>query len=130
MCGAVTTTEYAPTLFPPDVTEPVDGRSRHSDPQTSRDAGSNKTFVVKWGGQRAVLLQAYADLGPITDEQAGLRGGIRRVADTRRCSELRKAGLIEPTGTTRPTSTGAPAQICRITTQGVRALLAAGKPKA
>lgn len=115
------------TLFPVDVTASNPGRARRSDPDTSKAAGKNAICIIRWGSQRHTLLKAYADIGPSTDEQVGLRSGIRRVADTRRCSELRSAGLIEPTGETHPTSTGAMAMKCRITTEGLRTLMATRK---
>lgn len=114
-------------LFPHDVTEPVAGRVRRTDPATSHAAANDATCAVLHGSQRFKLLRAYADLGSLTDEQAGIREGIRRVADTRRCSELRRAGLIQPDGTSGETSTGASAMRCVITHAGRKALEAARK---
>lgn len=115
------------TLFPVDVTEPVPGRSRRSDPITSHLASREVTCVIKHGSQRFLMLRAFASAGTdgFTDEQAGQKCHISRVADTRRASELRRANLIVPTGKTAKTSTGCEAMKCRVTRAGLDALLAA-----
>jgi hypothetical protein len=126
-------TIYAPTLFGYDVlvdpSAPVPGGIRKTDPPTSHLAATNAVCVIKHGSQRSKLLRAFASAGSdgLTDEQAGTKAYVRRIADTRRCSELRRGGLIEPTGETRELSTGCQGMVCRITGAGLVALREIGK---
>lgn len=112
------------SLFDLPVDTPAHGGARKADPPTSVAAAKDPTSMVRWGSQRHKLLCTFAVKGDagLTDEEAGIRCGIARVADTRRCSELRKAGLIVNTGQTRTTQTGAPAMVCRITDLGRKVL--------
>lgn len=120
-------TDYAPTLFPTDVREANPGAARRSDNVTSHRAAG--VCVIKRGSQRFLLLRAIAGEGTqgMTDEEAGTKVGIGRVADTRRCSELRKADLIRDTGRTRKLSSGCDGMISVCTKAGYDSLLAAEK---
>jgi hypothetical protein len=110
------------TLFPVDPVEAVPGRSRKTDPETSKQAAKKAVCTVTWGSHRARLLIAYQEHGSLTDEQCGIYARIPRVSDTRRCSELRAAGLIAPTGQKRKTRTKSDAMVCAITDAGRKAL--------
>lgn len=118
-------TDYAPTLFPTDVREANPGAARRTDNVTSHRAAA--VCVIKRGSQRFLLLRAIAGAGSagMTDEEAGLKVGIGRVADTRRCSELRKADLIRDTGRTRKLSSGCDGMVTVVTRAGLESLLAA-----
>jgi hypothetical protein len=110
------------TLFPIDPIEAVPGRSRKRGAETSRASGRRAVCQITWGSQRARLLIAYQEHGPLSDEQAGIFGHVKRVADTRRLSELRAAGLIARTGQKRKTKSGSDAMVCQITDEGRKAL--------
>lgn len=118
-------TSYAPTLFPTDVREANPGAARRTDNVTSHRAAG--VCVIKRGSQRFLLLRAIAGAGSagMTDEEAGTKVGIGRVADTRRCSELRKADLIRDTGRTRKLSSGCDGMVTVVTRAGLESLLAA-----
>ena len=121
------------TLFdldvPVDVQAPVTGWARHTDPETSHQAANDATCAIRWGSHRFRLLDVWDRFGAMTDEEAGHRTRIGRVADTRRASELRSAGLIKPTGNTKKTSTGCEAMVCVITDAGRASLAAARKAR-
>lgn len=95
---------------------------RTTDPETSRKAGQQAK--VRAGTQRHTLLEAYAQHGGLTDEEAGDVTGLRRpgVCYWKRCSELRASGHIEPTGKTRLSSVGEAQMVCRLTELGRMAL--------
>ena len=103
---------------------PVPGGVRRTDPETSHLAAHDPGLAVHHGTQRASLLRAFASAGSdgLTDEQAGQKAYVRRIADTRRCSELRKGGLIAPNGERRKLSTGCLGMVSVITGAGLVAL--------
>lgn len=112
---------------PVDVAAPMSSAARRTDPSTSHQAAHDPVLAVRRGSQRFLLLRAFAGAGLVglTDEEAGQRASVRRIADTRRCSELRRGGLIVPTGETRKLSTGCEGMVCICTRAGLDALLGA-----
>lgn len=74
---------------------PQRGRVRHDDHSTS-NAGAAEV-AKRAGGQKRLLLQAFADAGVfgLNDEQAAERAGLpMRSCWWKRCGELRALGLV------------------------------------
>lgn len=88
--------------------------ARATDPATSHAA--DKANRPKRESQAVKLLRAYAEWGPMTDEEAARKAGI--VGGWKRCSDLRNAKAIVATGDLRQTSMGVQAQVCAITEMG------------
>lgn len=83
------------------LTEP---RYRATDPPTSRAAAQQLSDPA---GLLAAILLAYADHGPLTDEELAERIPKRLYASVVSArSRLKKHGLVVPAGGTRPNSRG------------------------
>jgi hypothetical protein len=133
--GVVTTLTDHPQLFrdPGDVTSPIPGGVRRTDPQTSRDVANDPALRVAWQSERHRLLVAFdsdeaASVDGLTDERAAeIANRTGRYIDpthesTRRCSEMLKDGLLELTGEKRPKKSGRASRVKRITSAGRLAL--------
>ena len=101
-----------------DVVAENGGRSRSSDPETSKDAAR----TVKAGTQRSrVLCALAASPNGLNGWEASVAAQIRRPhAATTRLEELEDLGFAERTSSTRPTDTGCQALVWKITSEGRR----------
>lgn len=99
-----------------DVVAENGGRSRASDPRTSKDAARG----VKAGTQRAAILVALSSaLNGLNGYEAQQRCGILRMhGATTRLEELEALGLAHRDGTERPTDSTHMAGVFFVTEQG------------
>lgn len=91
--------------------------ARLDDPFTSKLAASHAQR--RMGGQKALLLGAFAKTENLTSEEAAQLAGVNmRSAWWKRVSELHQAGLIVFTGSTRVSSLGEHQRVYAITEAG------------
>lgn len=98
-----------------DVVAETGGRSRASDPHTSKHAA----LLVRAGNQRGRILSALAQCDGLTGHEAAARCGISypHVATTR-LEELEHLSFVARTAETRPTPTGGSALVWVATARG------------
>jgi len=84
-----------------NVPEPA---ARHSDPATSHEAAAS--MADEADHQRATVLAALHDFGPMSNDQLDQQLGWRVGTASRRTAELLKVGLVRRTDTRVPTRTG------------------------
>jgi hypothetical protein len=107
-------------LRPTDVAK---GRTRRDDYATSKAGARSVSFRA--GTQKARLLAAFADAGPVglSDDEAAQRAGLApTTCYWKRCGELREVGLIRFTGEERPGSAGVDRMVSVITDAGETAV--------
>lgn len=79
-------------------------RHRNTDPPTSKDAAER--IEPKIGTQQAKLLDAYRQMGKMSDRAAGIAAGIGADNGHKRAPELLQKGLLIPAGEYLDPTTG------------------------
>ncbi len=96
---------------------------RNTDPEGSENGAKHITY--KRTSQIMRLLAVYNEhpIYGLLDETAAAIAGIN--GGWKRCADLRRLGFIKPTGDMAPTVAGVNAMVCRITSEGMEALVEA-----
>jgi hypothetical protein len=96
---------------------------RSTDPQGSVNGA--KHIKAKRTSQAMRLLAVYNEhpIYGLLDERAAALAGI--AGGWKRCADLRRLGYIKPTGEMAATLSGVKAMVCRITSEGMEALVEA-----
>ncbi len=96
---------------------------RSTDPEGSVNGA--KHIKLKRTSQAMRLLAVYNEhpIYGLLDEEAANRAKIP--GGWKRCADLRRLGYIKPTGEMAATLSGVKAMVCRITSEGMEALIEA-----
>jgi hypothetical protein len=96
---------------------------RNTDPQGSVNGA--KHIKLKRTSQAMRLLAVYNEhpIYGLLDEEAANHAKI--AGGWKRCADLRRLGYIKPTGEMAATLSGVKAMVCRITSEGMEALIEA-----
>lgn len=94
---------------------------RNTDPEGSVNGA--KHIRPKRNSQAMRLLAIYNEhpIYGLLDERAAALAGI--AGGWKRCADLRRLGYIKPTGQLAETVSGVKAMVCRITSEGMEALI-------
>jgi hypothetical protein len=94
---------------------------RNTDPQGSVNGA--KHIKLKRTSQAMRLLAVYNEhpIYGLLDEEAANHAKI--AGGWKRCADLRRLGYIKPTGEMAATLSGVKAMVCRITSEGMEALI-------
>jgi hypothetical protein len=91
--------------------------ARHSDPETSREAGTEK---LHWSEHRKLALAALVRAGDegATDFALAAATGVAQTSIGCRRKDLRNMGFVEDSGIKRPSPSGSPSIVWRVTRAG------------